>query len=178
MSGTTLHGNGFTSDMDNDGVNVGVELLHIEEQREVDDIPSGSIAAGDKSGDPVDGRSPNLRTEDTEISKEGATCTDMHVQIEGKVGGNSRDKSQPRRGLRGRRLKAPSFKRRKRQTEPGTPSDSDSSDTKERRRHNVTPLDWPAMKAKKAKLEIASSRKVEGDAPLAESESPSPKHLH
>ena len=107
----------------------------------------------------------------------GSPHTDLHVDVDKSAQGCSGEKSQRRRGLKGRRLRAPSFQRRKFRPEPGTPSDSDSWDTKERRRQNVTTSDWQSMKGKKAKLDVSTSRKVEGDAPIPEADSPSPERL-
>ena len=165
-----------TKRVDNQEGNVGSEIIHSEEHCKPELRPCGSSGTRDECQILAVDSIPKLMTEVAEFNRGETIRTDMHVRLEDTADGNSQGKSQRRRGLRGRRVKAASFKRRKRRSAPGTPSDSDSSDTKERRRQNVTPADWPAWKAKKSRLEVASSRRVEEDAPIADSDSPSPKH--
>ena len=157
-------------------VNVGCVIVHSEDHCKPEIHQCESSDTREDCRVPVDVNMPKQRSDVSDSKRAETLVTDMHVRVDDIAQENSLDKSQRHRGLQGRRLKAPSFKRRKRRSEPGTPSDSDSSDTKERRRQNVTLADWPAWKVKKARLEVASSRRVEEDAPIADSDSPSPKH--
>ena len=106
---------------------------------------------------PADDSNPTLGTKDVVSSNGETSFTETPQDTKEDARGDSGEKPQPRKGLTGRRLRAAPFKRKRFRPEPGTPSDSDSSDTKERRRQNVTTDDWTACKASKRKLEVATS---------------------
>ena len=161
---------------------VGCPLENVDKGINPSDVHCGAIGSPCKSSGTrdecrviADDNAPNLSCTESKHKCNEALSVHMNVPM-GETGQEcSGEKTETHRGLKGRWLIAPLFKRKKFQSEPGTPSDSDSSDTKERRRENVTTKDWPAWKSKKAKLEVATTCRFEGDAPVPDNDSPSSK---